>query len=133
MTPLKVLVVDDNRDAADTLSLLLVTLGHEAASAYNGAQAVEMASAFEPHCVIMDLDMPRMDGFAAAENLRAVFGSRLLIAALTGMRRDDSAAQALAAGFDFHHTKPLTQVALNALLASAQRLRDALKPSCRGA
>ena len=125
MTPLKVLVVDDNRDAADTLMLLLVTLGHEAVAAYNGAQAVEMASQFAPDCVIMDLDMPRMDGFTAAANLRAVFGQRVVLAALSGLSRDDTAAQALAAGFDFHHAKPLTPVALGALLASSTKVRDA--------
>jgi CheY-like chemotaxis protein len=125
MTPLKVLVVDDNRDAADTLMLLLVTLGHEAVAAYNGLEAVELASRFGPDCVIMDLDMPRMDGFTAAANLRAVFGRRVVLAALSGHGRSDTAAQALAAGFDFHHSKPLTPVALGALLASSTKLRDA--------
>lgn len=104
---LRILVVEDNADQADSLAELLTTWGHEVAVAYDGLNGVERAWNFQPDVAIMDIGLPRIDGYEAARRLRAdPATSRIYLIALTGYGRDEDRRQALAAGFNLHLTKP---------------------------
>jgi CheY-like chemotaxis protein len=114
-----VLVVDDNRDAADTVAQLLELAGHEVAVAYSGPEAVRIAEKFRPDAVVCDIGLPGMDGHAVAAALRASAATaRARLVALTGYGRPEDVEHARAAGFDEHLTKPAT---LDALLAKLRR------------
>src|SRR6185295_2814521 len=82
--PLRILVVDDNRDAADMLTSLLAALGHESRSAYGARDALETVQSFPPEVVFLDLNMPDGDGISLLPKLRAIFGDTVYVAALTG-------------------------------------------------
>lgn len=125
MKPLKILVVDDNRDAADTLALLLNVLGHEAIAAYDGLEAITASADFLPDCVVMDLDMPRMDGFTAAAHLRDLMGGTLVLAALSGVEPEELGDRVQASRFDLHYTKPLSLAALQGLVQRCEALKSA--------
>ncbi len=115
----RVLVVEDNRDAALTLTQLLRVLGHEVHVAFDGAEALQVAAAVRPHLVLLDIGLPRMNGYEVASRLRGTPGfERVVLAAITGWGQASDRAQALAAGFDHHLTKPPEPEALQALLAS---------------
>jgi PAS domain S-box-containing protein len=117
---LRVLVVEDNRDAADSLRMLLETYGYEVAVAYTGPDGVRAAGVFRPEVVICDVGLPGMDGYAVAAALRgdpATAKSRLI--ALTGYGREEDRRRAREAGFDHHLTKPADPGALEAVLAGA--------------
>jgi signal transduction histidine kinase len=116
----RVLIVDDNRDAADTTGLLLGTLGIEVRIAYDGAQALETIGEWTPSLVLLDLGMPGMDGHEVARRIRARFGRRTpVLAALTGWGQDQDRARTRAAGFDHHLVKPVGAAELKALLQRA--------------
>jgi len=103
----RVLVVDDERDGADGLAMFFGALGYETATACSGIDALEVAEKFRPDVVILDVEMPLMDGFQTARALRGrsvVPGPYLL--ALTGMVGVDMAASTKACGFDFYMPKP---------------------------
>ena len=119
---MKILVVDDHRDSADMLSCALQACGHETASAYDGRQAVEMVRQFEPAAVILDIDMPVLDGYGAARAIRLAPMARLpVLLALTGIGGHDARRLAFEAGFDAHLTKPAR---VDALLELAEKLID---------
>jgi CheY-like chemotaxis protein len=108
----RILVVDDN-DAAALLAVLLELEGHEVQTAANGADAVRRAESFRPEVVLMDLDMPGIDGFETSRRIRArPWGSTILIAALTGWGRDVDRRRAQEAGVDLHFVKPVDTTAL---------------------
>jgi signal transduction histidine kinase len=116
----RVLVVEDNKDAADSLRMLLEAYGYEVAVAYTGPDGVRAAEARRPEVIICDIGLPGMDGYRVAETLRgnpATASARLI--ALTGYGRDEDRRRARAAGFDEHLTKPADPAALEAILASA--------------
>ena len=104
---LRVLIVDDNTDSADTMVDLLALLGHEARSAYSAKQAFEAAGAFNPQLVLLDLNMPDGDGFSVLHTLRARARGPLYAAALTGYGQQEDRDHTLAAGFQAHLTKPV--------------------------
>ncbi|WP_066334943.1 hybrid sensor histidine kinase/response regulator [Azohydromonas lata] len=113
----RVLVVDDNVDAADTVALFLRMEGHSVETAHSGPQAVERAKAFEPDVVLLDIGLPGMDGFEVAQRLRALPATRLsLVIALTGYGQKADQAHSRAAGFDHHLVKPADIAALAALI-----------------
>jgi two-component system, chemotaxis family, CheB/CheR fusion protein len=116
---LRILVVDDNRDAADSLTSLLRVWGHDARMVVDGAAALELATQFRPEIVLLDIAMPEMDGYEVARRLRAVpaFDGTVLVA-VTGFGRDEDRMRAAEAGFDRHATKPL----------GPNQLQDLLKP-----
>jgi signal transduction histidine kinase len=125
-TPRRILVVDDNGDAADTLGLLLQVQGHEVRTAHDGAAALAiMADLFLPDVVLLDIGLPGMDGYEVARRLRRnpVLGSMLLVA-LTGYGNEEVRNQARQAGFDHYMVKPLDLEALEALLARYPRGGD---------
>jgi CheY-like chemotaxis protein len=112
----KVLVADDNRDAADSLVVLLDWLGYEAIACYDGAQAVQLARTFRPDLVILDINMPVMDGYEAARTLRRSEGDHLLLAAITAAPGWETRARAQEVGFDAHFSKPMDGRDIEALL-----------------
>jgi CheY-like chemotaxis protein len=104
---MRILVVDDHRDSAEALSLALRAHGHETALAYDGRQALEMVRRFEPAAIVLDIDMPVLDGYAAARAIRMAPSARLpVLLALTGIGGHDARRLAFEAGFDAHLTKP---------------------------
>jgi PAS domain S-box-containing protein len=117
---LRVLVADDNVDAADTLATLLRAKGHEVCVAYDGAAAVQAGAAFRPDLAFLDIGMPHMDGCQAARALRMLPGlGGLRLAALTGWGAREDRARTRDAGFDHHLLKPAAPEQVDAVLAAA--------------
>ena len=100
------LVVDDNKDAADTLEAFLTMEGFSVAVAYDGAAALEKMQSHAPDVVLMDIGMPRMDGYEAARQVRAA-GRPVRLIALTGWGQALDKVKAREAGFDHHFVKPV--------------------------
>ncbi len=116
---LRVLVVDDNEDSADTLGTLVSIWGHEVRQANDGPSALEVAREFRPEVILLDIGLPGMGGYDVARALRAEgLGGRRLVA-LTGWSQDEDRQRAQEAGFDEHLTKPVDADRLQALLATA--------------
>ena len=104
----RVLVVDDHRDAARILSLLLETLGHDVRTANSAKQAVAEAGAFDPEVVLLDIGLPDADGYQVARQLRALpHGGELKLIALTGHGHDEDRKRSREAGFNHHLVKPV--------------------------
>ncbi len=117
-TPRRILVVDDNTDAADTLVSLLRVRGHDARMVTDGQEALTLARVFQPAVVFLDIGLPGMDGYEVAQRLRHMpGGERLRLIALTGYDRPEDRQRAVEAGFDRHVTKPLDPGALQSLVA----------------
>ncbi|HYG63832.1 MAG TPA: response regulator, partial [Thermoanaerobaculia bacterium] len=115
--PLRVLVVEDNRDAAETLGDLLRIFGHEVELAHTGPDGIEAARGFHPEVVLCDIGLPGMDGYAVAEQLRSdPDTTRCRLVALTGYGRDSDRRRAEEAGFDLHLVKPVEPEQLQRLL-----------------
>ncbi len=115
----RILVVDDNKDSANSLAVLIQLMGHEAAAAFDGPTALAIATDFKPDLVLLDLTMPGMDGFAVARELRSRQGNAALsIIALTGFGQSDFLRATKEAGFDSHLTKPAPPAELTKLLGS---------------
>ncbi|MBV8741102.1 MAG: PAS domain-containing protein, partial [Sinobacteraceae bacterium] len=114
----KILIVDDNHDAADSLALLLQVEGHETQCSYSGAAAIEAFSSYEPSIVLLDIGLPGIDGYEVARQMRAKSGgTRVKIIALTGYGQPEDRERALQAGFDDHIVKPISAAAMSAALA----------------
>ena len=113
--PMRILVADDNRDAADSLQRVLALFGHEVRVAYDGASAVRISGEFRPRVAILDLGMPGTDGYAVARSLRRQ--NDLTLVALTGWGQETDRRRTAEAGFDHHLIKPVDPQMLNALLA----------------
>ncbi|MGK4004433.1 PAS domain S-box protein [Sorangium sp. So ce1036] len=121
----RILVVDDNADAAESLVMLLEALGHEVRMARDGHEALETVAAFQPELVLLDIGLPGMDGYEVARRLRAcpgLAGARLV--ALTGYGQDEDRRRSREAGFDHHLVKPISQKVLLPLIGSLERRRD---------
>jgi len=113
----RVLLVDDNRDAADTCASLLELGGQQVRTAYSGRAALELAESFRPHMVVLDIALPDLDGYQVAESIRrSTWGKATMLVAVTGWGREDDRKRAFAAGFNLHLTKPITAEALESLL-----------------
>jgi PAS domain S-box-containing protein len=106
-TAQRVLIVDDNEDAADSLALLLEDAGHETEAVYDGEAALEAAARLRPQVVLLDLGLPTLSGFDVAQQLRHAHGSDFLLIAVTGWGQDRDRQSTRDAGFDLHLTKPL--------------------------
>ncbi len=103
----RVLVIDDNADAADTLVAILSLLGHDAVAAHNGIEGSRAAERQHPDVVFLDIGMPGMNGFEVAVAMRQIAGlESVRIVALTARRDEETRARAKSAGFDLHLTKP---------------------------
>jgi CheY-like chemotaxis protein len=123
--PRRVLVVDDNRDLAETLAMILRLWGHDVAVAYDGPQALEMARSRPPEVVFLDIGLPRLDGFEVARQMRADPNlCRARIVAITGYGRDEDRQRSRDVGIDVHLTKPVDPWQLQPLLAGTERIDD---------
>jgi signal transduction histidine kinase len=120
--PLRILVVDDNRDTADALAWLLQSTGHEARAAYDGPSALLAAEQHSPDVIIQDLGMPHMTGYEIARRMRKLSAARdALLVAVTGNPPPDALRAAKEAGFDHLLVKPVGLPALETLLGTAKR------------
>ena len=121
--PLRVLAVDDNRDAADSVRLLAELWGYDARAAYDGQTALAAADAFDPDVMLLDLGLPRVDGFEVARRVRAGRAAgRPMLVAVTGYTDPGVRPQATAAGFDHVLVKPVDPAGLRELMFQAGRL-----------
>jgi signal transduction histidine kinase/ActR/RegA family two-component response regulator len=128
----RILVADDNRDAAESLGLVLELMGHEVRLAHDGEQALAEAEAFRPDLIVLDLGMPKLDGCATARRIREQpWGREAVLAALTGWGQAEVKRQTSAAGFDVHLVKPIDRSALDDLLARSGSSRSAVEPAAR--
>lgn len=116
----RILVVDDNRDGADTLCKLLRLLGNDAQTAYDGLEAVERAAAWKPEAILLDIGLPKMNGHEVCRAVREQPGGKeVFIIALTGWGQEDDRRKSTEAGFDLHLVKPVDRRSLMEALASA--------------
>jgi PAS domain S-box-containing protein len=113
----RILVVDDNKDAADSLAMLLKTNRSEVRVAYDGLEAVGAAVAFQPDVVLLDIGLPKLYGYEAARRIREARGKDVLLIAITGWGQEEDRRRAFEAGFDHHMTKPVKFDHLLALIA----------------
>jgi len=123
-SPRRVLVVDDNIDAAETLAMMLEILGQETRQAHDGHRAVAMAAEFQPEVVFMDIGLPGLSGHEAAARIRKDLGlTRAYMVALSGYGTDEDRRKSMYAGFDSHMVKPLDPAALPGILSAADKRR----------
>jgi signal transduction histidine kinase/ActR/RegA family two-component response regulator len=115
----RVLVAEDIPDAAEMMRLMIECMGHDVRVAADGVQALALAREFVPQIALLDIGMPRMDGYEAARQIRSSLGSDVVLVALTGWGQEQDQRRAYAAGFDHHVTKPVEPGALETLIASA--------------
>jgi PAS domain S-box-containing protein len=117
----RVLVADDNRDAADSLATMLRLAGHEVHAAHDGQEAVEAAAWFRPEVALLDIGMPRLNGYEAARRIRELpWGKGVVLVAVTGWGQEEDRRRAREAGFDHHLTKPADPAAIERLLAGVK-------------
>jgi CheY-like chemotaxis protein len=112
----KVLIVDDNHDAADTLSRLLAEWGFTTATAYEGQSALELAGCFGPDIVLLDLGMPGLSGVDVARRFHGIAGRRPRLIAISGYGRTEDEVQPHLAGFECHLLKPVALDTLKMVL-----------------
>ena len=114
----RVLVIDDNQDAANATAMLITDMGGDARVVYDGASALAMLSEYQPDVVILDIGMPGLDGYQTCQRIRRVLGTHVLLVALTGFGREEDKEMATRAGFDAHLTKPADGAALASIMAA---------------
>jgi PAS domain S-box-containing protein len=115
----RILIADDNRDSADSLATLLQLMGNEVGTAYDGEEAVEAAAAFRPEVVVLDLGMPKLNGYEACRRIRKEpWGQGILLIALTGWGQEEDRHRTAEAGFNQHMVKPVDPDVLMKLLVS---------------
>jgi len=117
-SPHRILIVDDNRDGADSLSEILRLMGHDTRTAYDGQEGMDVAAAFQPGVVVLDIGLPTLNGYDVCRRIREQpWGKGVVLIALTGWGQDDDRRRSQDAGFDHHLVKPLDPEALMKLLA----------------
>lgn len=123
----RVLIADDNEDAATSLAMLLNMSGHEARTAPDGLEALTIGAAFAPEVILLDIGMPKLNGYDTARRIREQpWGVRIVLVALTGRAQDEDRRRSHEAGFDFHLVKPVDPAALEKLLAVTPAAAEAL-------
>jgi PAS domain S-box-containing protein len=121
----RILVVDDNRDSADSLGMLLRLMGNDIRIAHDGLEAVELAETFHPELVLLDIGLPKLNGYEVARRIRQQpEGRDVILVALTGWGQEEDRRRSQEAGFNFHIVKPVELVALEKLLAGFQATTD---------
>jgi PAS domain S-box-containing protein len=117
----RVLVADDNRDSAESLSMLLELKGYQTWTAHDGREAVESARVYQPDAALLDIGMPKLNGYEAAHLIREQpWGKSMLLLAITGWGQEEDKQRARDAGFDHHLTKPVNLADLESLLAASR-------------
>jgi signal transduction histidine kinase/CheY-like chemotaxis protein len=120
---LRILLVDDNIDIIESLTMLLEFMGHTIEGACDGIVALEKAASFSPDLILMDIGMPKLNGYETAKAIRARFPEKnIILAAMTGQIRPENCPQSLEAGFDFHITKPFQLETLEKLFRDVKHL-----------
>jgi CheY-like chemotaxis protein/two-component sensor histidine kinase len=127
----RILVVDDNRDAAASLAMMLRLMGHETKTANDGMEALNVAAQFHPDIMLLDIGMPHLNGHDTARRIRSEpWGQGIFLAALTGWGQDEDRRKSKEAGFDAHMVKPIELAALETMLSAVkQRTSDARRPN----
>jgi len=115
----RILVVDDHRDAADSLCMLLKSRGHDVRVAYDGIEAVGAAVTFRPDVVLLDIGLPKLSGNDAARRIREAHGDGVTLVAVTGWGQDEDRRRAREAGFDHHLVKPVDLAAITRIIEKA--------------
>ncbi|MBK8500119.1 MAG: response regulator [Flavobacteriales bacterium] len=119
--PLRILVVDDNEDAANMMAMLMTRFGHDVRVAHNGVQALEEGEGLLPNVVLMDLGMPVMDGYTACARMRETpWGASAMLVALSGWGQAEDRIRSSEAGFDHHLVKPIAAADLHGIVAEAK-------------
>jgi CheY-like chemotaxis protein len=128
-SPIRILIVEDNHDTAESLSTLLEMWGHEVKIAFDGVSALAAAQSFKPDMILSDLGLPGMDGYELASRLRQqpAFG-RVVLVALSGYGREEDRQRSLQAGFDHHQAKPLDVAWLYGLVGRVAAARGDDRP-----
>ncbi|TZF88276.1 response regulator, partial [Cognatilysobacter lacus] len=122
----RVLVVDDNHDAATTLAMMLELEGHDAQAAFGGAEGLRAAEAALPEIAFLDIGMPGMNGYELARRLRQLPGAEaMLLVAVSGWGGEGDKLQSADAGFDLHLTKPVSVESVQAAVARGTRASEA--------
>lgn len=115
--PRRILVVDDNLDSANSLAMLLKLSGHDVHTAHDGVEAVDAAAKLQPNVILLDIGLPKLNGYDAARRIRQQRSDNgLVLVALTGWGQDEDKRRSTEAGFDFHLVKPIDPSALQKLL-----------------
>jgi CheY-like chemotaxis protein len=128
----RILVVDDNREAADSLGRLLRALGREVTVTYGGQEAIAQAATLQPAIVFLDIAMPELDGYETARLIRRNEENRPVLVALTGFGSTSDKLAAYERGFDFHIPKPISLNVLKGLLTMIDRAPAQRSPACEG-
>jgi signal transduction histidine kinase len=115
----RVVVIDDNVDAADSLKMFVTALGSECRVAYDGERGLQQVVQFRPQLILLDIGMPRVDGYETCRRIRKQLGASVVIVAISGWGQDRDKLAARKAGFDAHLTKPVDPIVLKGLLAEA--------------
>ena len=122
--PLRILVVDDNRDSAETLSLLLELMGNEMSVAFDGEQALAMANEIKPDVVLLDIGLPQMNGYDVARQIRREpWGGNPILIAITGWGQTEDKDLSRESGFDHHLVKPVDHDQLLKLIEKPKSAR----------
>ena len=115
----RILIVDDHEDSADSLARLLQLMGHDVVTAHDGLTAVETAETYRPDVVLLDLALPKLDGYSAAKRIREKpWAKHVLMIAATGWGRAADRNRSIAAGFDHHMVKPVDLTELVTLMST---------------
>ena len=123
---MRILLADDNRDACDSLEMLLTFEGHEVRVAYDGDSALATLAEFRPDVALLDIGMPKMNGYElAAEIRKQPWGETMQLVAVTGWGQANDRQRALEAGFDAHFVKPVELTELQKFCASIASADDA--------
>jgi CheY-like chemotaxis protein len=130
---LRILIVDDSPDGADSLAMLLEFGGHETHQAHDGLEAIEGAERLHPDVVLLDIGLPRMNGYDACRRIREQpWGRDLVLVALTGWGQEEDRNRSREAGFDAHLVKPVDHDVLLEVLASVPAIRNARQAETYG-
>jgi len=115
----RILVVDDNKDSAESLTILLSLVGNETQTAFDGLEAMESAATFKPELILLDIGLPKLNGYEVARKIREQpWGKKMVLVALTGWGQEEDRCRSRKAGFDHHLTKPIDLGSLKKLLTS---------------
>ena len=122
---LRILIVDDNRDAADSLVMLLRLMGNDTQTAYDGQEGVEVAGEFRPEVMLLDIGLPKLNGYEACCRIREQpWGKKVVLIAVTGWGQEEDRRLSHEAGFNHHLVKPVDPQELMKLLAGLQQVRS---------
>jgi CheY-like chemotaxis protein len=123
------LVVDDNQESAESLTILLDLAGHKTHTTYDGLEAIEAAATFRPDVILLDIGLPELNGYEVARKIREQpWGQAMVLVALTGWGQEEDRRRSREAGFNHHLTKPVDPLALTRLLAKTTSPEKQVEP-----